>query len=118
MVTSFKTNIILIYILILDKLFPRTEEAEETTSRTAKKDDADIEPPPVTEEEIRDAAKLKETDKALGLNAVAPVIIKAMANYRPDRIAALFNGIIRRRKMPDEWKQARAVTLLYSLYRR
>lgn len=67
--------------------------------------------PEITEEEIVKAAKNLKPNKAPGLDGIIPEIIKKIAEARPDRLRALFNGIIERGKIPKDWKKARTILL-------
>lgn len=67
--------------------------------------------PEITAEEVIKASRLLKTGKAPGKDGVPPEIVKAIAQHRADRIAALYNGIIERSRIPNEWKHAKTILL-------
>ncbi|XP_076660711.1 uncharacterized protein LOC143364090 [Halictus rubicundus] len=67
--------------------------------------------PRITMEEILRAVKNLKPNKAAGLDGMIPEIIKKLAERRPDRFQALFNGIFERGRIPGEWKKARTILL-------
>ncbi|XP_076660075.1 uncharacterized protein LOC143363362 [Halictus rubicundus] len=67
--------------------------------------------PEITQEEIKVAAKLLKTGKVAGLDGIPPELIKAMVQFRRDRFLTLYNSIIRRRKIPQAWKEAKTILL-------
>lgn len=58
-----------------------------------------------------EAAKSIKKGKAPGLDGMTPDILRTMVECRPDRYAALINGILKRGKIPDPWKKARMILL-------
>ncbi|XP_076301688.1 uncharacterized protein LOC143219702 [Lasioglossum baleicum] len=110
---------------VLEGLFPRRnfqgdqtgqstggnqrEEADEERTETEDILQHDFER--IHEEEVREAAKKITPRKAAGLDGISAEIIKTLAEHRPDSFAALFNGILRRGRIPDKWKTARTILL-------
>lgn len=113
---------------VLCELFPSDEREETLTERRKETEEIRAEKgrteeeepeegienremPNLSEEEILEAAKKLKPNKAAGLDGVVPEIIKKLTESRPDRFAALFNGIINRGKIPQPWKKARTILL-------
>lgn len=111
--------------IVLHSLFPQEEEVRiEATQEiergkdqrrkkevTPRSEDDSQGTWKVSREEILLAAKHIKAATAAGLDRTSPEIVKVIANFIPDRIAALFTGIIRRGEIPVEWKQSRAILL-------
>ncbi|XP_076301692.1 uncharacterized protein LOC143219705 [Lasioglossum baleicum] len=102
---------------VLRGLFPKLptdeEGSEESVAADAVEEEEyeDLNVPEISIGEIRAAAAKITPRKAAGLDGMLPEIIKELATYRPDPFAALFTGLLRRGKMPRDWKRARTVLL-------
>lgn len=88
----------------------RGKEREGTNERNGE-ERGEEEVPKITEGEILEAARKLKPNKAAGLDGIVPEIVKKLAEARPDRFAALFNGILVRGKIPKDWKKARTILL-------
>ncbi|XP_076660541.1 uncharacterized protein LOC143363896 [Halictus rubicundus] len=86
-----------------------SEEEENQTGEPGENPETRF--PEVSTEEILKASKLLKIGKAPGIDGLQPEIIKAMVEFRPDRFTALFNGILKRGKLPKPWKKARTILL-------
>lgn len=111
---------------VMDGLFPQEENLHEESSidvgqeqraifDTATpgilEENLTVGIPEVTTEEILQASKLLKPGKAPGIDGMQPEILKAMVKFRPDRFAALFNGVLTRGFIPQKWKRARTILL-------
>lgn len=56
----------------------------------------------ITVEEIEKAGKLLKTGKAAGSDGMPPEAVKAILSLRPDCFAAMFNGILKSGKIPEQ----------------
>lgn len=67
--------------------------------------------PYISEEEVIRASQSLKAGKAPGKDGIPPEIIKLIAQYRADRMSALYNGILKRGRIPKDWKHARTILL-------
>lgn len=81
---------------VLRNLFPGDECSDGLPAPSEEETLEETTFPYVTEREVVSAARYLKSGKAPGLDGVPPIMIKAVANYKPNTVAALFNGILTR----------------------
>ena len=64
-----------------------------------------------TKNEVREALKMMERNKAVGPDGIPIEIWKCLGDWGIDWLTRLFNRILLTKKMPDEWRKSSLVPI-------
>jgi len=81
------------------------------TRKSTKESPENLEPAPFSKEEINKALKEMKDNKAPGNDQLTSDIIKIGGDEALKIITKIFNDILKNRKIPPEWKEAKVIVL-------